>query len=71
MATTDQLRKAEQRGGQMALNDFSRDRYVRELEAVGQKGVRGLSKLELFKRVREVGIKIVPDWHRDRCEINR
>lgn len=67
MATTDQLRKAEQRQGPQ-LNDYSRDRYIQELEAAGHTGIRGLTKLELFKRVRENGIDIVPAWHTRRNE---
>lgn len=63
MATTDQLRKAQQRSG-LALNDFPRDRYILELEAIGQTNVRNLSKVELWKRVREAGIHIIPDWQK-------
>jgi hypothetical protein len=61
MATTDQLRKAEQ-GPAMPLNSFPRERYILELEAVGQKGIRGLPKLELWKRVIAAKITIKPDW---------
>lgn len=61
MATTDQLRKAE-RGPSMPLNSFSRERYIKELEAIGQEGVRSLSKVDLWKRVRAAGIEIKPDW---------
>lgn len=63
MATTDQLQKAQRQTG-IALNDFSRERYIRELLAIGQTGVVGLSKVALWKRVREAGIIIVPDWHK-------
>lgn len=63
MATTDQLRKAERNTG-LTLNAYSRDRYIQELEAVGQTGVRALSKVELWKRVRRARIVIVPDWHK-------
>jgi hypothetical protein len=62
MATTDQLRKAERYQG-LTLNAYPRDRYVRELEAIGQTGIRALSKIELWKRVREAGIQIKPDWN--------
>ena len=64
MATTDQLRKAERVFG-LTLNAYSRDRYIRELELIGQKGVRSLSKVELWKRVRTAGIIIVPDWRKE------
>jgi hypothetical protein len=61
MATTDQLRKAERKQGVM-LNDFSRDRYIRELEAAGHTNVRGLTKTEAWIRIRNAGIQITPDW---------
>jgi hypothetical protein len=61
MATTDQLRKAERRTG-LALNSFPRERYIQELEAIGQKGVRSLSKVDLWKRVLAAKITIIPDW---------
>ena len=65
MATTDQLRKAERHTpGGLSLHAYPRARYLAELEAAGQTGLRSLSKVELYKRVREAGIKIVPDWHR-------
>lgn len=63
MATTDQLKKAERATG-LTLNAYSRDRYIRELEAAGQVGVRGLSKVDAWKRVREANIEIVPDWRK-------
>lgn len=63
MATTDQLRKAE-RGPEMPLNSYPRQRYIKELEAIGQTGVRSLSKLELWKRVIAAKIAIRPDWWR-------
>ena len=62
MATTDQLQKASMRGGRPALNDFSRARYISELEAAGETGVRSLTKVQAFARIRELGIKIIPDW---------
>lgn len=61
MATTDQLRKAE-RGPAMPLNSYPRERYIKELEAIGHTGVRGLTKLELWKRVVAEKIVIKPDW---------
>lgn len=64
MATTDQLRKAERRQG-LTLNSFPRERYIRELEATGQTGIRSLSKIELFQRICKAGINIVPDWHKN------
>lgn len=66
MATTDQLRKAErqpQNAAGIALNDYPRERYVYELEARGWTGIRGWSKIKLFAKVCELGIKIVPEWH--------
>ncbi len=63
MATTDQLRKAERSIG-LTLNAYPRSRYIIELEAIGQLGIRGLSKVELWKRVRAAGIHIVPDWQK-------
>ena len=62
MATTDQLRKAERNMG-LTLNAYPRDRYISELEAIGQTGIRALSKVDLWKRVREAKINIVPDCH--------
>ena len=65
MATTDQLRKAERiPASGLTINAYPRDRYIRELEARGWAGIRGWSKIELFSKVVELGIKIVPDWHR-------
>lgn len=61
MATTDQLRKAQQNVG-LTLNSFPRERYIRELEAAGQSNLRRLTKVELFKRIRAAGIQIKPDW---------
>lgn len=61
MATTDQLRKAE-RGPAMPLNSFPRERYIQELEAIGQRGIRGLPKVELWKRVIAAKIEIIPEW---------
>lgn len=61
MATTDQLRKAERKSG-LTLNAFSRERYIRELEAAGHTNVRGLTKTEAFNRIRDAGISIVPEW---------
>ena len=66
MATTDQLRKAEtppQNAAGLTLNAYPRERYIRELEARGWTGIRGWSKAALFRKVVELGIKIVPDWH--------
>ena len=62
MATTDQLRKAENHVGRPALNDWSRERYIKELKVIGQVDLDKLSKLELFKRVLLAGIVIKPDW---------
>lgn len=66
MATTDQLRKAERHTpGTLSLHAYPRERYLAELEAAGQSGLRALSKVELYKRVIAAGIKIVPDWHKN------
>ncbi len=64
MATTDQLKKAEcHQPGKLYLNAYTRARLLAELKAIGQTGISGLSKVEIYKRVIAAGINIVPDWH--------